>query len=386
VDCWLPALTATDNKPGGVLPTAPAAWLGMGMDYLLHPKGVMFMDVMQALIKTTPETTELTNVPVPVCGPHDVLVRVRAAALCGTDLHIYAWNSWAQGAGITLPLVMGHECCGDVVAIGSDVQTLKVGDKIASETHIPCGTCYQCRNGEQHICNNLKLFGIHMDGCFAEYARIPEIGARKIPEEIAYDLGAVMEPLGTAFRAAYETQVGGANVVVLGCGPIGLFVVSAAVALGAAKVIATDISPGRLALAGKMGAQVMLNPLYNDVTQSILAECRAGADVVIEASGNVEAYKQSFQYLRKGGRMALIGLPGKPISLELGKEIVFKEAKLLGIHGRKMFETWIEMENLLAAGKLPIKQVITHVLPLQRWQEGIELARSGQACKVIFTP
>ena len=345
------------------------------------------MDQMQALVKITPEDVELKYVPVPECGSQDVLVRVRSAALCGTDLHILEWNSWAQGAGIKLPFILGHECCGDIVSMGNGVQGLAVGDKVVVETHVPCGKCYQCLNGEQHICNNLKIVGVHISGCFAEYAVIPAICVRKIPQAISYDIGSVMEPLGTAFRAVLETQVGGANVVVLGCGPIGLFAVAAAAALGAAKIAAIDISINRLEIAQKMGADILINPQQQDVTKLVMdAAGGYGADVIIEASGNVNALKQSFQYLRKGGRVALVGLPEKPVELELGKEVVFKEAKIIGIHGRKMFETWTKMENMLVASKLMIDPAITHVLPLNRWKEGIDLAKSGQACKVIYHP
>lgn len=345
------------------------------------------MKQMTALVKTATDRVEFTFVPMPQYGSQDVLVKVKAAALCGTDMHIFEWNSWAQNAGMKLPVIMGHEFCGDVVAVGSDVKGVKVGDKVAGETHIPCGECYQCMNGEQHICARLKLFGIHMNGCFAEYAVIPAICARPIPREISYDAGAVMEPLGTALRAAQETCVAGANVMVLGCGPIGLFAVSSAACLGAARIFATDISPVRLEIAKSLGATDAMNPLEADVKQRVLdATGGYGVDVVIEASGNVDALKLSFQYLRKGGRMALVGLPGKPIELEIGREIVFKEAKIIGIHGRKMFETWTVMENLLASGKLKVNPVITHVIPLSRWQEGVELAKKGQACKVIFHP
>lgn len=344
------------------------------------------MKEMQALIKVAPDKTELQQVAVPEPGAHDVLVRVRSAALCGTDLHIYDWNSWAQGV-VTLPVLMGHECCGDVVAIGSEVQGITVGDKVVPETHIPCGECYQCLNGEQHICNNLKMFSIHTKGCFAEYAVIPATCTRKIPQEISYDVGAVMEPLGTAFRAADETHVGGSNVVVLGCGPIGLFAVASAATLGAAKIIATDVSALRLDTAKKMGADVTLNALDKDIVQTVLnATGGYGADVIIEASGNTEALKQSFKFLRKGGRVALVGLPSKPVELNLGSDVVFKEAKIFGIHGRIMFNTWTQMENLLASGKLVVDPVITHVLPLAHWQKGIELAKNGQACKVVYHP
>jgi len=345
------------------------------------------MNKMQALIKVAPDKTELQQIVIPEPGARDVLVRVRAAALCGTDLHIHDWNAWAQGVGIQLPVVMGHECCGDVVSVGSEVTGIAVGDKVAAETHIPCGHCYQCLNGEQHICNNLKMFSIHTNGCFAEYAVIPAICVRKIPPGISYDVGSVMEPLGTAFRAAYESQVGGANVVVIGCGPIGLFAVASAAMMGAAKIIATDISPSRLDTARKMGATEGLDARSESLVQSILdAAGGYGADVIIDASGSVDAIKQSFQYLRKGGRLVLIGLPGRPIELELGRDVVFKEAKIIGIHGRKMFETWTKMENALASGKLAVEDAITHRLPLACWQEGIDLAKSGQACKVIYHP
>ena len=345
------------------------------------------MSMMSAVVKKTADQAEFASMPIPKCGPGQVLIKVQSAALCGTDMHIFEWNAWARSVGIELPYIMGHECCGDVVAVGEGVSAVKVGDKVAGETHIPCGHCYQCMNGEQHICANLKMFGIHTNGCFAQYAVIPAVCARPIPREISCDIGAVMEPLGTAVRAASEMQVAGANVMVLGCGPIGLFAVAAALSMGAAKIFATDISPARLEIAQIMGATQALNPLTQDVAQIVLTKTgNFGVDVVIEASGNVEALKDSFRYLRKGGRMALIGLPGKPIELELGREIVFKEAKIIGIHGRKMFETWTQMENMLAAGKLDVSPVITHKLPLNKWQQGVELAKNGEACKVIYHP
>ncbi|MDT8900533.1 L-threonine 3-dehydrogenase [Anaeroselena agilis] len=343
------------------------------------------MGDMLALVKTSPTVAELVNVPIPECGPEDVLVRVRAAALCGTDLHIFAWNAWAQGAGIKLPFIMGHEFCGDVAAVGSAVKTVSIGDKVSGETHVPCGYCYQCLNGEQHICNNLRLFGVHRNGCFAEYAVIPAVCAKPIPPAITYETGSVMEPLGTALRAIVETNAAGTNVVVLGCGPIGLFAVASAACLGAAGIIAADISDARLKIAAQMGAGRTINPTNDDLAEAVLRATNGyGADIVIDASGSVAAVKQSFSYLRKGGKIALIGLPDKPIELELGKEVVFKEAKIIGIHGRKMFETWTQMENLLSTGKLLVAPAITHALPLSRWREGIELAQSGQACKVIF--
>lgn len=345
------------------------------------------MDQMKALLKTESNPVEIVTVDVPTPGPGEVLIRVKAAALCGTDLHIYNWNAWAQNAGITLPLIMGHECAGDVVALGEQVTGFDIGDRVSVETHVPCQSCYQCLNGEQHICNNLKLFGIHMNGCFAEYAVLPAIVARKLPPAIPYRIGAVMEPLGTAFRSALESHVGGANVVVLGCGPIGLFAVAAARALGAALIVATDISQDRLNIAETMGADIIVNPMEKNVTETVLARTSGfGADVIIDAAGAVPAIQEAFSYLRKGGRMTLIGLPGRAVELELGSQVVFKEAKIKGIHGRKMFDTWTRLENLLVAGRLDIDPAITHVMPLSEWKDGIDLALNGKACKVILEP
>ena len=345
------------------------------------------MRQMKALVKTTPDHAEIKTVPIPDCGPGEVLVRVKSAALCGTDLHILDWNSWAQGAGLELPFILGHECCGDVVTIGEGVSGLQVGNRVAVETHVPCGECDQCLNGEQHICNNLRIFGVHMNGCFAEYSVVPAMCARKIPDAIDYDTGSMMEPIGTAFRAIFEAQIGGSNVLVLGCGPIGLFAVASAKTLGSNLIVASDVSASRLAIAQQVGADRIINPLESDMTKQILKETNGyGVDVIIEASGNASALSQSFKLLRKGGTVALIGLPGQPVELEVGKDIVFKEAKVFGIHGRKMFSTWHRMERMLESRKLDVGPIMTLKFPLDQWQEGVRLAKSGEACKVIFRP
>jgi len=346
------------------------------------------MNYMKALVKTAPDNAQIQNVPIPECGPGEVLVRVRSAALCGTDLHILGWNSWAQNAGIKLPFVMGHECCGDVVAAGDGEKNgLKVGDKIAIETHVPCGRCDQCLNGEQHICHNIKLFGVHMNGCFAEYCTVPAVCARRIPDAISYDIGSMMEPIGTAFRGALEAQVGGCKVMVAGCGPIGLFAVASAATLGAELIIASDVSRQRLTIAQQMGADKIIHPLEEDILQHIFDSTNGyGVDVIIEASGNGAALKQSFQLLRKGGTVVLIGLPEQPVELDIGREIVFKEAKIIGIHGRKMFSTWSRIERLLKANKLHVEPAISHRFSLDNWREGVHLAKSGDGCKVIFQP
>ena len=343
---------------------------------------------MIAVVKQKREAgAKLEEVEIPTLGPEDVLVKVKATALCGTDLHIYEWSTWAQNAGIEPPLIMGHEFSGEIVDVGDAVVDLSPGDYIAGETHIPCGKCYQCKNGLQHICGNLRIYGVHTNGCFGEYTKIPAICAHKIPSSISPEMGAVLEPLGTALRTSLGIKVSGKNVAVLGCGPIGLFAVASSRAMGAATIIATEIVNERLQLSKEVGADVSLNPTKEDVVEEILKMTRGvGVDAFIDASGSVEAIKQGFKSLRKGGEVALIGLPSEPIELNLGPDIVFKEAKITGIHGREMFRTWTKMENMLDKGLLNIDPIISHVKPLSKFEEAFDLIKTGKGCKVILDP
>ncbi len=343
---------------------------------------------MQAVVKASAGPgIAVTRVPVPVPGPDEVLLRVKAAAICGTDLHIAAWNAWAQAAGIRLPLVLGHEFSGEVVATGDRVGTLKSGDYVAGETHLPCGACYQCRNGLPHICQRLQLFGIHRNGCFAEYTTLPARCAYPVPAAIPPGVAAVLEPLGTSLRAAAAVDVAGASVVVVGCGPIGLFAVASARALGASCIIGLDVRAERLALASGLGCDITLDPRQPGLAAHVLEATRGvGADAIIEASGNPVAVANAFGYLRKGGRVALIGLPSEPVSLDLGPQVVFKEATIVGIHGREMFRTWTRMLELLASGRLDVEPVLTHEMPLEKCADGLALLESGQGGKVILRP
>jgi len=343
---------------------------------------------MRALVKETETSTmRLVDVPRPEPRPGEVLVKVRAAAVCGTDLHIAQWTPWAQRAGIRLPLVMGHEFSGEVVALGQDVTGVEPGDYVAGETHVPCGQCFQCRNGLQHICGNLKLFGIHRDGCFAEYATIPAICAHRIPTTIPPNVAAMLEPLGTSVRAVLEVHPAGETVAVLGCGPIGLFAIAAAKAVGAARVIATDVREERLKLAQAVGADLTLDARQVKVADVVLQQTGdVGVDAIVEASGSVPAIEGAWKFLRKGGKVALIGLPSDPVRVNLGPDVIFKEARIIGIHGREMFATWTKMEHMLDCGMLRVDSVITHELPLERWAEAFQLLEEGQGGKAILTP
>jgi threonine 3-dehydrogenase len=344
--------------------------------------------IMLAVVKSDiKKGAELREVPVPTPGPGDVVVKVKAAAICGTDSHIYEWNAWAQNAGIKLPTIMGHEFSGEVVSIGEGVKNLKVGDYVAGETHIPCGECYQCRNGQQHICRNLKMFGVHTNGCFAEYVQIPEICAVKIPATIKPEIGAILEPLGTAMRASFEVMSSGSRIAVVGCGPIGLLAIASARAMGAATIIAVDVLNNKLELASSVGADVVINPMEKDAVKEVLALTDGvGVDAFIDASGSVPAISTAFKYLRKGGRAGLVGLPSRPLELDLVSDVVFKEATIIGIHGRRMYEHWTKMGSLLDRGLLNIEPVITHVISLKDFQKGFSLLEEGKASKVILVP
>lgn len=343
---------------------------------------------MKAIVKEIEGTgASYKDYFIPEIGLEEVLIKVKATAICGTDIHIFEWNNWAQNAGIQLPTILGHECAGEIVEVGKLVKHLKVGDYVACETHIPCGVCYQCKNNMEHICRNLSIFGVHTDGCFAEYCKIPEKCAVKIPESIDPRVGAVLEPLGTAIRSCVEVEVSGKNIAIIGCGPIGLMAINAARAFGAANIIALDINNKRLGIAKDLGASICINSFREDPVSRILQITNGtGVDAFIDASGSNEAILQGFQFLRKGGAVALIGLPSKKLEIELGSQVIFKEAKIIGIHGRRLYDTWTIMSNLLENGLIDIEPVITHVYELKDFEKGLEIIEKGEAGKVILIP
>lgn len=343
---------------------------------------------MKAVVKSERAPgAEVREIDPPVIGDRDVLVEVKAAAICGTDVHIYEWTKYAQDR-VSPPMVFGHEFCGEVVEVGASVTTVKPGDLVAGETHIPCGHCYQCQTGNQHICENMAIIGVHTAGAFAEYARLPEVCAWQIPKDRSPELGAIMEPMGVATHGVLVDQIGGRSVVVFGCGPIGLFGIGVAAACGASQLFAVELSQPRLDMAPAMADDVRrINPNEEDVVEVVRdATGGRGADVVIELTGNPVATQQAFGALRKGGRVSLVGLPSEPVTLDLVQGIIYKEAKVYGTTGRLMWKTWWDMEKLLTSGRVDPMPVITHRLGLDDIDEAIELARSGRAGKIILTP
>jgi len=342
---------------------------------------------MQAIVKPAPAPgAEVSRVPVPEIGPRDVLIRVRAASICGTDLHIYSWDRWAQRR-LRPPLVFGHEFCGHVERIGDEVQGLKPGEFVSAEMHVACGLCYQCRTGQSHICQDVRIIGIDADGCFAEFVKIPATNVWKIDPAIPVEYAAILDPLGNAVHTVLAGDVAGMSVAITGAGPIGLFSIAIAKACGAGPVFVTEPHPYRQKLAVKMGADDVIDPTSTDAVADVLNRTSGvGVDVVLEMSGHPDALRQGFQMLRRGGRISLLGIPAKPLEIDLANDVIFKGATVQGINGRRVFDTWYKMQALLKAGALNLDPLITDRMPLADFDRGIQMLLSGDASKILLFP
>jgi threonine 3-dehydrogenase len=342
---------------------------------------------MKALMKTRPARgAELRQAPTPELGPHEVLVHVRAASICGTDLHIYHWHPSMQSR-IKPPLIFGHEFCGVVERVGSEVSAVRAGDFVSAEMHVVCGRCLQCRIGQSHICQNLRIIGLDLDGCFAQFVKIPESNIWKLDPAIPVDYGAVLDPLGNAVHTVLAGEVAGLSVAVIGCGPIGLFSLEVARACGAAATYAVEIKSHRLELARRIGASAVLNPQKEDVVAAIRsATGGVGVDVVLEMSGHPEAIRQGFKMLRAGGRISLLGLPDGRVELDLVNDVIFKGATVQGIFGRRMYDTWYRMIALLKSGVLNLEPLISERLPLEKFERAFDILDAGQASKILLYP
>jgi threonine 3-dehydrogenase len=345
---------------------------------------------MRALRKTSAEPgAQLLDAPRPEPGEGEVLVRVHAASICGTDLHILDWNEWAAGRIHRLPMTFGHELAGTVEEVGPEVHHVRPGEFVAAETHIACGHCTTCRTGRAHICENLQILGVDTDGAFAEYVIVPAENAWPVGDGIDRDVASIMEPFGNAVHAAFGTG-GGEDlatntVAVLGCGPIGLFAVGIVRALGAFRVIAVEPNDYRRNKAREMGADETVDPSEEDPVEIVQAATGgAGADVVLEMSGSARAIDQGTRMLARGGRMSLLGLPDSSVALDLNDQVIFKEARLQGITGREMFRTWQQTQTLLSTGRVDVEPVITHRFDLKDHAEAFEVTASGRSGKVIL--
>jgi len=339
---------------------------------------------MQAIVKErrAPGLT-VTTVPDPVPSSGEVLIAVRHAGVCGTDLHIADWDAWASGR-MHPPVVIGHEFAGEIVKVGPGVTELAPGQLVTAEGHIVCGHCLQCRTGNGHICRNTRIIGVDRDGAFANLIVMPASNVLTL-DGIPTEIGAIMDPMGNAFHTVLSAEIPGSTVFVVGCGPIGCFAVGIAKAAGAAKVIASDVNPKRLALAAKMGAHVTIDAKKEDVTRQVLAATGGeGADVVCEMSGIPSALHQAFASVRMGGRVQLLGIPKDQVPVDFATEIIFKGITVYGVVGRKMYETWHQMRRFLSAGLFDPRPVITHRFPLAKIDDALAAIRSGDAGKVIL--
>ncbi len=342
---------------------------------------------MKAIVKNNAGPgAELMDVDIPTPGPGQVLIKVKSTSICGSDLHIYKWNNWAE-KNVKLPQIMGHEVAGKVIALGENVKSVKEGDFVSAETHIPCGHCYQCKTGNRHICENMKILGVHTDGVFAEYAILEEVDVWHNDPSIPAESASIQEPLGNAIDTIRAGDVTGKEILITGAGPVGLLAVGVARAFGATKIIVSEPNEYRRKIAKKMGADLTLDPINEDLLSLVIKNTDGrGVDFTAEMSGNKNAIQQGLKSVRPGGSMALLGLPDDPISIDLTQDLIFKAVNLIGITGREMFKTWYIAGRLLKENRLNLSPVITHTFPLADFEKGMKLMEEGNCGKIILKP
>lgn len=341
---------------------------------------------MRALAKVRPGPgVELVQRPVPSPGPGEVLLKMEAASICGTDIHLFEWDPWAAEI-MKPPTVLGHELAGHVVTMGSGVTRVKEGDLVGVESHIVDWTCAQCRAGQMHLCRNLRVFGAHVDGGFAEYVVVPQANAIE-SNGLEPAVVALQEPMGNAVHAAFVEPIEGRSVAVTGCGPIGLMSVAIAKASGASWVVATDVEPYRLEIARRMGADLALDAREPDTVQRVEEATNGdGVDVVLEMSGSRQALDQALEFVTRGGRISLLGIFASPVEVHLSDLVIQKGLRLYGVYGRRIYETWERTQSLLRSGAVDPTPLITHRFDLADWQQAFDLVASRHAGKVVLLP
>jgi threonine 3-dehydrogenase len=324
----------------------------------------------------------LDDVPEPNVGPNDVLIEIDKTAICGTDMHIYKWDAWAQKT-IPVPMAVGHEYCGRIVDLGSEVRGLNAGDRVSGEGHITCGYCRNCRAGRRHLCRNTVGVGVNRPGAFAEYLSIPAANAFKLPDSIRDDIASILDPFGNATHTALAFNMVGEDVLITGAGPIGIMAVAIARFVGARNVVITDVNDYRLDLARKLGATRAVNVTRESLDETMKdLKMQEGFDVGLEMSGNAAALREMLRTMHHGGSIAILGIPPDDTAIDWN-QVIFKGLTLKGIYGREMFETWYKMSALLQSG-LSIDPIITHHFPVQEYLQGFETMGSGKSGKVIL--
>jgi threonine 3-dehydrogenase len=338
---------------------------------------------MKSLVKAKSERgLWREETPRPAVGPNDVLIKVKKAAICGTDLHIYNWDKWAART-IPVPMVVGHEYLGVIEEIGRDVTALKVGQRVSGEGHIVCGFCRNCRAGRAHLCRNTKGVGVNRPGAFADYVAIPASNAYLIPDSVSDEIAAILDPLGNAVHTALSFDLVGEDVLITGAGPIGLMAIAICRHVGARNIVITDVNDYRLDLARTMGATRAVRA-DRQTLKEVMGEIdmHEGFDVGLEMSGNPKALRDMIGAMNNGGKVALLGILADEAAIDWN-EVIFKGLTLKGIYGREMYETWYKMLAMLQSG-LDVTPVITHRLPMADFEKGFAALNAGQACKVVL--
>lgn len=338
---------------------------------------------MRALVKAKSEPgIWMQEAPVPEYGLNDVLIKIKKTAICGTDIHIYLWDEWAQ-ATIPVPMTVGHEFYGEIAALGSEVRGLQKGQRVSGEGHITCGSCRNCRAGRRHLCRNTEGVGVNRSGCFAEYLSIPASNVLPLPDDISGDQASILDPLGNAAHCALAFNVVGEDVLITGAGPIGIMAAAIVRHIGARHVVITDVNDHRLELARQMGVSAAVNIKYQSV-KSVMQELgmQEGFDVGLEMSGNPMALNELMTLMNHGGHVALLGIPPQETSIDWN-QVIFKGLIIKGIYGREMYETWYKMIAMLQSG-LNIAPVMTHNFPVAEYQTAFQMMASGQSGKVIL--
>lgn len=325
----------------------------------------------------------MADVPKPEVGHNDLLIKIRKTAICGTDVHIYKWDEWAQNT-IPVPMVVGHEYVGEVVDMGQEVRGFSIGDRVSGEGHITCGYCRNCRAGRVHLCRNTIGVGVNREGSFAEYLVIPAFNAFKIPDNIPDDIASIFDPFGNAVHTALSFDLVGEDVLITGAGPIGIMAAAVAKHVGARHVVITDVNEYRLELALKMGATRAVNVAKDDLKQ-VMKELgmTEGFDVGLEMSGVPAAFRSMLDTMNHGGKIAMLGIPPSDMSIDWNK-VIFKGLVIKGIYGREMFETWYKMASLIQSG-LDLTPIITHRFHVDDFQTGFDTMCSGQSGKVVLS-
>lgn len=340
---------------------------------------------MRCLKKNKPGTgLVLTIAERPKPGHREVLIRVTHAGICGTDLHIYHWDRWSQRR-IKPPLITGHEFVGVIEELGPGVEGLAIGQRVSAEGHITCGHCEYCRTGQGHICQNVKIIGVDRDGCFAEFLTMPQDNIWPVDPRIPDRHAAVFDPLGNAMHTVMSENISGRNVLIVGAGAIGLFAIPMSRSLGAASVAVVEPNPFRRALAKKVGADVIIDPTAEDTVAAVHREVDPnGADVMMEMSGHPGGFRDGIRALRGAGTAVLLGIPAEPLALDWAEDVIFKAITIIGVNGRRMFDTWYQTQRFLVTHGDSIEPILTHDLKLDDYESGFGLLTAGNAGKIIL--